>query len=103
VSLAILGILCAYLHLQAHFERKLAEEIHAQKYTQQINQDTFRQLAIADVPVDIARSSEANGRSIPSGFCLYITNAQAADFKDGTGRIFFTSPRSESELGRLAD
>jgi hypothetical protein len=40
---------------------------------------------------------------IPRGYCLYIPITQSADFKDGTGRILFASPRSEAELKRLRE
>ena len=43
------------------------------------------------------------GTVIPRGYCLYIPNAQGADFKDGTGRIFFASSRPEAELKQLLE
>jgi hypothetical protein len=47
--------------------------------------------------------ADSDGTLIPRGYCLYIPNAQGADFKDGTGRIFFVSSRPESELKQLLE
>jgi len=103
LSVAILGIGAAYLEMKRHFDKTLADEIRAEKYTLKNNMEAFQQLAAAGAPVYIARSSDSSGNPIPSGYCLSIPNAQGADFKDGTGRIFFVSPRSESELKQLLD
>ena len=77
--------------MKRHFDKTLADEIRAEKYTLKNNHDDFQQLAAADVPVYVARSSDPDGTLISRGYCLYISNAQGADFKDGTGRIFFAS------------
>jgi len=103
LSIAILGIGAAYGEMKYHFDKTLADEIRAEKYTLKNNQEAFQKLANADVPVYVARSSDPDGTLIPRGYCLYIPNAQGADFKDGTGRIFFASPRPESELKQLLD
>ena len=79
------------------------DEIRAEKYVFKNNQEAFQQLAVAAAPVYVARSSNPDGTLIPRGYCLYIPNAQGADFKDGTGRIFFASSRPESELKQLLD
>jgi hypothetical protein len=65
--------------------------------------EAFQQLATAAAPVYVARASDSNGVPIPSGYCLYIPNAQGADMKDGNGRIFFVSSRPEAELKQLLD
>ncbi len=103
LSIAALGIGATYWQMKDHFDRTLADEIRAEKYTLKNNQEAFQQLATAAVPVYVARSSNPDGTLIPRGYCLYIPNAQGADFKDGTGRIFFGSPRPEAELKRLRD
>ena len=89
--------------MKSHFDQTLADEISAEKYTLKTNQEAFQKLANADVPVYVARSSDADGTLIPRGYCLYIPNAQAVDMKDGNGRIFFISPRPESELQQLLE
>lgn len=103
LAIALLGIGAAYGKMKYHFETTLAAEIRSEKYTLKNNQEAFQKLANADVSVYVTRSSDADGSLIPSGYCLYIPNAQSADFKDGNGRIFFASPRPEAELKRLRD
>jgi hypothetical protein len=103
LSVAVLGIAVAYGRMKYHFETTLANEILSEKYTLKNNHEAFQKLATADVPVYVARSSDPDGTLIPRGYCLYIPNAQGADFKDGTGRIFFASPRPEDELKRLIE
>jgi hypothetical protein len=101
LAVAALGIGATYWQMKNHFDRTLADEIRAEKYTLKNNGDAFQQLAAAGVPVYVEGSSDASGNPIPGGFCLYIPNAQGADMKDGNGRIFFISSRSESELKQL--
>jgi hypothetical protein len=103
LSIAVLGIGAAYWQMKHHFTQTLADEIRSEKYTLQNNKDAFQILADANVPVFVARSSDSDGNTIPSGYCLYIPNAQSADMKDGNGRIFFVSPRPDSELKQLLD
>lgn len=103
LSVAALGIGAAYWQIKSHFDKTLADEIRAEKITFKNNREAFQQLAVAAAPVYVARSSDAHGVPIPSGYCLYIPNAQGADFKDGNGRIFFVSSRPESELKQLLD
>jgi hypothetical protein len=49
LSVAILGIGAAYWQMKHHFDKTLADEIRAEKYTLKNNQDAFQQLATADV------------------------------------------------------
>ncbi|MGA9453290.1 MAG: hypothetical protein WBW41_18335 [Verrucomicrobiia bacterium] len=103
LAVAALGIGATYWQMKRHFDKTLADEIRTERYTLKNNKDAFQQLATADVPVYVARSSDSSGNIIPRGYCLYIQNAQGADMKDGTGRIFFISSRPESELKQLLD
>lgn len=103
LSIAALGIGTAYWQMKRHFDSRLADEIRSEKYVLQNNKDAFANLAAAGAPIYIARSEDANGYPIPSGYCLYIPNAQSADMKDGNGRIFFLSSRPDSELKWLLD
>jgi hypothetical protein len=103
LSVAALGIGVTYWKMKSHFDKTLADEIRAEKFTLQHNKDAFQTLAAAGMPVYVERSSDAGGNPIPSGYCLYIPNAQGADMKDGNGRIFFVSSRPESELKQLLD
>jgi hypothetical protein len=103
LSIAALGIGAAYWQMKLYFDKTLADEIRSEKYTFQNNKDAFENLADANVPVYVARSSDSSGNPIPGGYCLYVHNAQGADMKDSDGRIFFVSPRPESELKQLLD
>ena len=103
LAVAALGIGATYWQMKRHFDKTLADEIRSEKYTLKNNKEAFQQLATAAVPVYVVRSSNPDGTLIPRGYCLYIPNAQGADFKDGTGRIFFASPRPEAELKQLLD
>jgi hypothetical protein len=103
LAVAALGIGVTYGQMKSHFDKTLADEIRAEKFTLQHNKDAFQTLAAAGMPVYVERSSDASGNPIPGGFCLYIPNAQGADMKDGNGRIFFVSSRPESELKQLLD
>jgi len=103
LAVAGLGIGAAYWQMKSHFDKTLADEIRSERYALKNNKEAFQQLAVAAAPVYVARASDSNGVPIPSGYCLYIPNAQGADFKDGTGRIFFVSSRPESELKQLLD
>jgi hypothetical protein len=103
LSVAALGIGATYWQMKRHFDKTLADEIRAERYTLKNNKEAFQQLATAAAPVYVARASDSSGVPIPSGYCLYIPNAQGADMKDGNGRIFFVSSRPESELKQLLD
>jgi hypothetical protein len=103
LSIAALGIGVAYGQMRRHFDKTLAAEIRSEKYVLQQNRDAFQSLAVADVPVYVARSADSSGVLLPRGYCLYIPNAQGADMKDGNGRIFFVSSRPESELKQLLE
>jgi hypothetical protein len=103
LAVAALGIGVTYGQMKSHFDKTLADEIRTEKFMLQHNKDAFQSLAAAGVPVYVERSSDASGNPIPSGFCLYIPNAQGADMKDGNGRIFFISSRPESELKQLLE
>ena len=103
LSVAALGVGAEYWQMKRHFDNTLADEIRSEKYTLQNNRDAFQNLAAANVPVFVARSSDSGGVPIPRGYCLYIPNAQGADVKDGYGRIFFVCSRPESELKQLLD
>jgi hypothetical protein len=99
VAVVVTGV--AYFKIKTQYENALADQITSAQRTLAQNQETFRQLAVADAPVHIARSADNNGFTIPSGFCVYIKGAQSADMQNGEGRIFFISARSEKDLQQL--
>ena len=71
--------------MKRHFDKTLADEIRAEKYTLKNNKEAFQQLAAADVPFYVARSSDPDGITHSHAViaCIF-PNAQGADFKDGT-------------------
>ncbi len=101
MAVAIVGTGAAYFKIKTHYERTLADQIVSTERTMAVNQATFHELAVADAPIHLARSTDERGYTIPGGFCLYIQGAQSADMQNGAGRIFFISPHPENELEQL--
>lgn len=103
VGLAVAAVVIwgGYFTIKGNYEQTLAEQIAETTGVTVQNRKVFDDLAVAGAAIYLARSSEANGNTTPSGFCLYIKGAQAVDLHEGEGRIFFLSPRSESELKSL--
>jgi hypothetical protein len=99
VAVVVTGM--AYFKIKTHYENALAEQIASTEKTMALNQTTFHELAVADAPIHLARSTDERGYTIPGGFCLYIQGAQSADMQNGAGRIFFVSPHPENELEQL--
>jgi len=87
--------------IKAHYYRRLADRIMSTAKTMALNQSTFHELAVADAPIHLARSTDDRGYTIPGGFCLYIQGAQSADMQNGAGRIFSISSHPENELEQL--
>ncbi|MGD0814946.1 MAG: hypothetical protein ABSA83_15180 [Verrucomicrobiota bacterium] len=101
LAVAIVATGTAYWAIKTHYSRTLADQIVSTEKTMAVNQATFHELAVADAPIHIARSTDERGYTIPGGFCLYIQGAQSADMQNGAGRIFFISPHPENELEQL--
>jgi len=101
LSVATVGIWMGRLSIKRNYEQALADQIANTTGIILQNKKVFDDLAVAQAPIYLVRSADANGNTVPSGFCLYIKGAQSADMQDGAGRIFFASPRSESELRAL--
>jgi hypothetical protein len=101
LAVAIVATDAAYWGIKAHYYRTLADQITSTERTMAVNQTTFHELAVADAPIHLARSTDEHGYTIPGGFCLYIQRAQSADMQNGVGRIFFISPHLENELQQL--
>ena len=55
-ALVVTGM--AYFKIKTHYENALAEQIASAERTLAQNQETFRELAVADAPVHIARSAD---------------------------------------------
>lgn len=86
-------------------ERKAAEQIAAVTAVMDYNQDAFRELAIAGVPVKVIRTENDRGTANPGGFAIAIENPDATEVRpvgdQKYGFIFFTSGRKEEQIQQL--
>jgi hypothetical protein len=100
-GLATLGI---YHFFDNYAERKTAEKIASVERLMNYNQEAFRQLAIAQVPVKIERT-QYNGVVNPQSFALVVPDAAGAELRHQEGHdngcVFFTSHLSEEQIQLL--
>jgi len=105
LTLSVIATLVIDETLKRQNERKLAEQISRAAQVMNYNQDAFRQLAIAQVPIKVVRSLSTNGVPEPQGFALWIENADAAELRRMEGRemglIFFTGKMPERTIQAL--
>jgi len=105
LAVSVIAFLVMNTAMQHTNERKLAEQIARTTRVMNQNQDAFRQLAIAQVPIKVVRTSNTNGVLESQGFALLIEKADAAEMRrvEGreTGLIFFTSHPSEKTIQAL--
>ena len=104
LTLSVLATAAIYLKFTTYYEAKVAEQIiHAEQLIN-YNQEAFRQLAIAGVPVRVLRTGNY-GVTNPAGFALIIEGADAAEIRpDGdhkNGYILFTSARKEKQIQQI--
>src|SRR5438128_9137876 len=96
--------LAIYAKFKNYYEEMLAEKIVAAERVINYNQDAFRELAIAGVPVQVVRTSSYGVVDL-SRFALIIQDADAAEMRsDGdhkNGCIFFTSGRKEQQIQQM--
>ena len=102
VALSILATTLIYTRFNSYYEDTVAGKIAAAERMITANQGALRQLAIAGVQVQVARST-SDGTSIsPGGFALVVPNADSAQMHpDGRAYVFFTSSRKEREIQRM--
>lgn len=103
-ALTLVATLAIYAKFKNSYEEKVAEKIVAAEKLVTDNQDAFRELAIAGVPVKVIRT-ENNGTMNPGGFAIAIENPDAAEVRPvgdhKYGFIFFTSGRKEKQIQQL--
>lgn len=91
--------------LKSYYEEKVAERIVAAERLITFNQEAFRELAIAGVPVKVIRTGDSPGTVSPGAFALAIENPDAVETRtlgdQKYGLIFFTSGRKEKEIQQL--
>jgi hypothetical protein len=101
LNLATLGI---YHLFDDYAERKAAEKIASVERLMNYNQDAFRQLAIAQVPVHVTRT-QSYGVLDSQKFALVIEGADTTEIRHenekDNGYIFFTSHLSEEQIQLL--
>ena len=93
-----------YDFFRNYAERKSAEKIANVERLMNHNQEAFRQLAIAQVPVHVVRT-ESYGVMNPRGFALVVEDADSAEMRRVEGRhngfVFFTSNLSEKQIQEI--
>jgi hypothetical protein len=99
-----LGLLGLYHFFDHYAEREAAEKINEVSRLMNYNQEAFRQLAIAQVPIKIERT-EYNGAVNPQSFALVVPDAAGAELRhqDGhdNGCVFYTSHLSEEQIQQM--
>lgn len=101
----ILGVLL-YYGFRSHSERKLAQQIAQASFTIENNREVFAELALANITLDLTRSSDAaTSKPIPGGYAVIVRDATGAEMRDykGTkaGLIFVNSPKPENMIRHL--
>jgi hypothetical protein len=103
-ALTLVATLAIHAKYKNYSEEKVAEKIVAAEKVIADNQDAFRELAIAGVPVKVIRT-ENNGTMNPGGFAIAVENPDAAEVRpvgdQKYGFIFFTSGRKEKQIQQL--
>ncbi|PYJ58823.1 MAG: hypothetical protein DME24_14885 [Verrucomicrobia bacterium] len=103
-TLFLLATLGIYKMFDNYAERTTAAKIANVERLMNYNQEAFRQLAIAQVPVKVTRTQN-NGVMNPRSFALVIENADAAEMRHADGRdngmIFFSSNLSEEMIQEI--
>ena len=104
VALSIFVTTLVCLGFNSHYEDTVAGRIVAVEGVITTNREAFRQMAIAGVPVEVARSTSDGTSIYPSGFVLILPNAESAKIHpDGKAYVFFTSTRKEGEIRRMQE
>jgi hypothetical protein len=101
LTLTVLATAAISAKFKTYYEEKVAEKIVNAEQLINYNQEAFRELAIAGVPVRVLRS-ESYGVANPSGFALMVEGADSVEMRpDGDhkcGLVFFTSGRKENQI-----
>jgi hypothetical protein len=102
---AILCIWLFCLKIGGYYEDEMAVQTADMAQVMKFNQEAFRKLAIAQVPVRVVPVQNDDGTPNPRGFALLIEGAYAAEMRpmDGqkTGCIFFNSSVPAKQIQQL--
>ena len=90
---------------ESYYRHKLAEQTNVMAQVMKFNQEAFRKLAIAQVPVRVVPVQNDDGTPNPRGFALLIEGAYAAEMRpfggQKTGCIFFNSSVPAKQIQQL--
>jgi hypothetical protein len=104
LTLTLFATLVIYVKFKSYFEEQTAKKIISAEQVINYNQDAFRELAIAGVPVKVMRT-ENHGAVDPGGFAIAIEDADGAEMRPigdrKYGLIFFTSGRTEKQIQQI--
>ena len=103
-TFALLGIALASWEIEKYYEHKMAGQIAVMTQVITYNQEAFRKLAIAQVPIQVL-PTQSDGFDSPPGFVLVIAGAYAADMQQVNGQnngcIFFNSSVPAKQIRHL--
>jgi phosphopantetheine adenylyltransferase len=98
-TVATTGIYNAFDH---YAERKDAEKIAETSQLMAYNQEAFRQLAVAQIPIRLERVANNDGSVISQKFAVAIQDADSAEMRDEDGHhnclVFVTSHSTEDQI-----
>jgi hypothetical protein len=84
-----------------YYDRKMAVQIANVAQVMKFNQQAFRQLAVAQAPIQVLPAQD-DGLDSPPGFVLVMEGAYAADLRQANGQnngcIFFRSSVPEKQI-----
>ena len=105
LGLTLFATLTIYAKFKYYYEVKVAEKITTAEQVINYNQQAFRELAIAGVPVRVVRSEGSDG--IDRGFVLIVEGADTVEMRTMQNRqcgfVFFTSRRKEKQIQQLKE
>ena len=104
LTLTLLATVAICAKFTNYYEEKVADKIIHAEQVMNYNQEAFRQLAIAGVPVKVLRT-QSYGVANPGSFALIIEGADGTELRpDGdhkNGCIFFSSGRKEKQIQQI--
>jgi hypothetical protein len=101
-AVILASLIC--LKFATYYEHKMAAQVADMAQVMKFNQEAFRKLAIAQVPIQVL-PTQNDGFDSPPGFVLVIAGAYAADMQPVNGQnagcIFFNSSVPAKQIRHL--
>ncbi len=86
-------------------QRELASEINQTSQLMDYNQEAFRQLAVARIPIRVVRVTNNNGNLLSQQFAVVIQDADSTEIRDDDGHhngyVFVTSHSTEEQIQQV--